>query len=276
MGQGAITGMPPTARGRCGRTAAPAAPAGAMVNPSTSATPVGHASPHKGCTRKAPLLTMHQMPSCVPALPECPIYPIEFASTPEGSHVQTRRHPGPPAGVATKTLPAELPVAVWRGANGRTDRQPRSRGTDQRFAHRIFTRPSKYPPDGRPTTANPAKSPLHRTEQHPPPDRPTTPTGPANDLSRTGRTDHQPPPGRAPNPKTPQAPRPPADLTPPTGLTPPADLTPPAGLTPPERPAPPEPPASQTPQTSQTSQTSPTSPTSPAAPPPPTPRSELC
>lgn len=85
-GMGAITGMPlssPRLRG-----GAPAAaglgrrcvrgPARAMENSSTSATPVGHASPRQGCTcvasrlRRISPMTWCQMPSYVPALPLCP------------------------------------------------------------------------------------------------------------------------------------------------------------------------------------------------------------
>src|SRR3954465_2422499 len=65
---GAITGIPPDVRGRWGRTAALPRP-GTVAMPNTSATSVGHACPCQGCTREAPLLTLHQIPPCAPTLP---------------------------------------------------------------------------------------------------------------------------------------------------------------------------------------------------------------
>ncbi|MGW7417333.1 hypothetical protein [Streptomyces sp. NPDC054863] len=56
-GMGAITGMPPGARDvRRGRTDAPRSET-AVMSRTSAATPVGHASPRQGCTRRTPLLT---------------------------------------------------------------------------------------------------------------------------------------------------------------------------------------------------------------------------
>src|ERR1044072_2938981 len=90
--QGAITGITPDARGRGGRTAAPPCP-GTVAMPNTSATSVGHAVPRKGCTREAPLLTLHQIPPCAPTLPNA-----QFSQRPRAGD--------------QKDAPRSLPVAA--------------------------------------------------------------------------------------------------------------------------------------------------------------------
>ncbi len=147
-GQGAITGIPPTARVR--ERAATLPRLGTVAMLMTSATSVGHASPRQGCTRSAPRPpTCHgpprRVPPCVPALlmPRNALIPGRLERR---RRAGPRRAAGPGAGRAPRSCRAHAAAGQGGGkrakreAPARTERPRSSRGPDQWLDHRTFTR----------------------------------------------------------------------------------------------------------------------------------------